>query len=314
MADLVNELVWSHSRAKLFATCLRAYWFNYYGSWGGWDAAAAACTRQAYVEKKLTTRAQWIGTVVHHAAELGVQLARRGRMVDVEQAVRHARERAWDDVRGSESGAWLSRPARRVGFAEHYYREPVDAAGWEAAVAEVERQVRVLYAHRIFRRIQVVPERVREVEELRRFRVGDAEVYVALDVLVDDGRGGVVIVDWKTGEAHDDATIAAQLGVYGLYVTQELGVPVDRVTAMHVNLRHATETRHPVGEAELAAARAEIAETMAAMRARLTDVGRNLARAEDHPPLPPGDPRCARCNFRRICGREWEGGQILSAT
>lgn len=304
MAELQNELVWSHSRAKLHAACRRAYWYTYYGSWGGWSAAAPAEARQAYLEKKLTTRAQWIGTVVHRMAEMGLELGRARGGDDVEGAVTHVRAVARGDIAGSASGAWRERPAKRVGFAEHYYAEPVGEAEWDAAVAEIERQVRALHANRLYRRLLDVPERIREVEELRRFPVGDVDVYVALDVLVDDGRGGLVIIDWKTGEAHDDATIAAQLGVYGLYVTEVLAADPDRITALHVNTRHGTETRHPVGPAEIAAARAEIAATTAAMRAGLVDVAGNVARVEDHPALPEGAPRCGHCNFRRICGRE----------
>ena len=78
MADLVNELVWSHSRSKAFAGCKRAYWFNYYGSWGGWDAAAPTDVRDAYVQKKLTTRAMWTGTVVHQVAEDALRRVRDG--------------------------------------------------------------------------------------------------------------------------------------------------------------------------------------------------------------------------------------------
>ena len=73
---------------------------------------------------------------------------------------------------------------------------------------------------------------------------------------------------------------------------------------MHVNLRHNVETVHPVGPVEIAAARAEIDTSLAAMRARLVDPVANLARAEDFPTLPPGSARCLRCNFRRSCGRE----------
>ncbi|MFN7147732.1 MAG: PD-(D/E)XK nuclease family protein, partial [Myxococcota bacterium] len=167
-----------------------------------------------------------------------------------------------------------------------------------------EWQVRVLFENRIFRRLAQVPERVMEVEELRRFRVGSTEVYVALDVLVADGKGGVVIIDWKTGEAHADAEIAAQLGVYGIYATQELGVPVDRVKAMHVNLRFTTETTHAVGPTEIEAARVEIETSVAVMRAKLRDVAANLADREDYPMLAEGDRQCRWCSFRRTCGRE----------
>jgi len=302
--ELRNELVWSHSRGRAFVECLRAYWFTYYGSWGGWETGAPAAVRQAYVEKKLTRRAMWTGTVVHGVAEEGLRLGRARGGDDVEDAVRFARWKAVTDITDSANGAWLERPARRTGFAEHYYGDAVDPAVWAAAIDEIERQVRNLHRSRIYTRLLEVPERIREVEELRRFPVGDAEVYVSLDVLVDDGRGGVVIIDWKTGDAHDDATIAAQLGVYGLYATQELGVPEDRIVAMHVNVRHEKEVRHPVGRAEIEAARQEIAHGVRAMRARLDDVAENLASFDRHPPLPAGDARCRGCNFRRSCGRE----------
>ena len=304
MADLVNELVWSHSRARTHSGCPRAYWLTYYGSWGGWDARAPAAVRAAYVQKKLTTRAMWTGTVVHGAAEEAIGRLRSGKWIDVEAGVELAVRTARADIEGSSSGRWLERPAKRTGFREHYYDEPVDGADWEAAIAEIERQVRGLYANRIFRRIAQVPDRVLEVEELRRFRVGSTDVYAALDVLMSDGSGGVVILDWKTGEAHADEEIAAQLGVYGIYATQQLGIAVDRVRAMHVNLRHGTETTHTVGPAEIEAARAEIEHSVGQMRAKLRDVATNAADPEDYPMVPEEDRRCRWCNFRRTCDRE----------
>lgn len=304
MAVLINELVWSHSRSRTFAGCPRAYWYTYYGSWGGWSKDVPAPVREAYVQKKLTTRAMWIGTVVHGAAEEGIRRMVGRRVVDPEAAVRTAVTRAQSDIEGSRSGAWLERAAKRTGFREHYYEEPIDPSAWDAALAEIERQVRGLYDNRIFRRIGQVPDRVMEVEQLRRFRVGSTEVYAALDVLMADGKGGVVIIDWKTGEAHNNDEIAAQLGVYGIYTTQELGVPTDRVKAMHVNLRHAVETTHVVGPPEIEAAREEIEAGVTEMRAKLRDVEANLADRADYPMVPEADGRCRWCSFRRSCARE----------
>lgn len=304
MADLVNELAWSHSRGRAFEACRRAYWFNYYGSWGGWARDAPEETRETYVQKKLTTRAAWIGTVVHGVAENALKRACAGHAVGgADAAARSARAQAERDVAGSESGDWLQRPAKRVGFAEHHYGEAISPERWTEALDEIERQVHVLWKHRIFRRLLTVRERIRQVEDLQRFTVGDVPVWVALDVLVEDGQGGMTIVDWKTGAQHDDAEIAAQLGVYGLYATQELGVALERVTALHVNLRFDTETRHEIGAAAIADARAAIAASVADMRAVLVDVPGNVARAEDFAKLPEGDPRCRGCNFRGVCGR-----------
>lgn len=304
MADLINELVWSHSRSRTFSGCPRAYWYTYYGSWGGWSTGLTGPVRDAYVQKKLTTRAMWIGTVVHGAAEEGIRRMVARRPLDLEGAVRTVLTRARNDIEGSRTGAWLQRAAKRTGFREHYYNEAIDPSVWDSAIGEIERQVRGLYDNRIFRRIGQVPDRVMEVEELRRFRVGSAEVYAALDVLMADGNGGVVIIDWKTGEAHSDGEIAAQLGVYGIYATQVLGVPTDRVKAMHVNLRHAVETTHAVGPTEIEAAREQIEANVSVMRAGLRDVPGNVADKNDYPMLPEGDARCRWCSFRRSCERE----------
>ena len=67
MADLQNEFSWSKSRHEKFSECRRAYFYTYYGSWGGWDAPAGSPVRELYVLKKLSSRWQWAGSVVHDA-------------------------------------------------------------------------------------------------------------------------------------------------------------------------------------------------------------------------------------------------------
>lgn len=298
MAVLKNELVWSHSRAKTFQWCRRAYWYTYYGSWGGWEADAPEATRNAWLQKKLTAVPAWVGTLVHGIAENLLKEAMQGEKPIEEEAADRAVRTANRQIRESERQ--LGRPGKATRFAEHYYDEKVE---WDPLVDEIERQVRGLFSNRIFRRLLEVPDRILEVEELRRFPVGDAEVYVSLDVLVSDGQGGAVILDWKTGESHKDEDIAAQLGVYGLYCAGPLGLDPSRLVAMHVNLRHATETRHPVGPAEVALAEQEIARSVAELRSVLTDVEKNVAGEDFFPLLPEGDPRCGSCRFRRSCLR-----------
>jgi hypothetical protein len=300
---LKNELVWSHSRARAFEGCARAYWYQYYGSFGGWEAEATAEQQQAWVEKKLTSIPMWLGSTVHRAAEIGLQLARDGEVPDVEQARAWARRTATRDLEDSASGRWRERPARRVGLKEHYYGESVPAAALDAALTEIDRQIQVLFAQRVFRRLLAVPQRIQEVEELQRFRDGDVEIYVSLDVLVANEHGGLVIVDWKTGAAHDDADIAAQLGVYGLYTTLVLGAAPGSLRAMHVNLREDRVVQHAVGPAEIAAARSEIGASISGMRARLRDVDANLADREAFPTEEEGSPHCRWCSFRGVCGR-----------
>src|SRR5512138_989447 len=86
MADLQNEFSWSKSRHEKFRECRRAYYFTYYGSWGGWEAPAGSAVRELYVLKKLSSRWQWAGSVVHEAIRQLLEKARlRGELTPVDQ-------------------------------------------------------------------------------------------------------------------------------------------------------------------------------------------------------------------------------------
>lgn len=305
MPELQNTFSWSHSRQQVFAACLRRYYLNHYAFWKGWEDHAPPGVREIYIQKKLTRRPMWLGTVVHGAAEdcLKALMARRPR--DKAQAIQRALTQARQDIEGSARGGYRANPTRIAGFQEHYY--PDDACppeAWDETLTEIQRQVSQLHEDPVYRRMTEVPDRLVEVEKLEQINVGDVPVWVKLDALVSDGRGGLVVVDWKTGRHHEDETIATQLGIYGLYCVQRHRAAPDRIQAMHVNLRTGERTKHPIGPAVLEQARAHVTESAAAMRRLLRDADRNKADAEDFPLLPPGAPSCRGCAFRRTCARE----------
>ena len=68
-----------------------------------------------------------------------------------------------------------------------------------------------------------MPERIRQIEDLNELHLNGVKVWVKLDVLMDDGQGGLVIVDWKTGRSHVDETVNTQLGIYGVYAKRNWG-------------------------------------------------------------------------------------------
>lgn len=298
---LKNQFSWSYSRHGMFEECLRKYYLSYYGSWGGWVRDGDPRTREIYVCKNLTTQRMWLGTVVHDCAEGALKALRDGAEPWAERAVELALERARRDIDDSREGRYKLDPKRHAGFQEHHYQEP--EPDWPALLDEIARQVRVLFGHPVFRRMLEVPERIVEIEVLRRIDISGVPVYVKLDALMSDGQGGLVIVDWKTGESHEDSEIAKQLGIYGIYAVSEKGATVDRVQALHVNLRHNTHTLHPIDASSLEETREFVSGSAARMRERLTDVPANEADAGRFPMLPEGDERCARCRFRGICGR-----------
>ena len=78
MAQLINELSWSHSRRNTFEECQRKYFYQYYGSWEGWLWNATQRQKELYLHKKLVNRWMWMGTVVHKTIEFLLKQHREG--------------------------------------------------------------------------------------------------------------------------------------------------------------------------------------------------------------------------------------------
>ena len=310
MADLKNEFSWSWSRHRAFETCLRRYYLQHYAFWGGWDPGSEA--REIYIQKKLNSRPQWIGTTVHQAAEWVLGQVRRGHYPPPERVVERYERAARRMVDESARGLFRIRPKKSPGFVDHYYDLNTPEDAWEADLQEISRQIRGLFDNRVFLRLTSVPGRIVEVERLEQLFVGDVPVWVSLDVLVSDGEGGFVVIDWKTGRAHDAETVVRQLGVYGAYVVQRYlrqdpgrveADQLDRVKVMYVNLREETYDTRDLDLAAMRETLATIDTSSARMRELLVDVGENVAKEADFPMLEEGAEACAHCAFRRTCGR-----------
>ena len=62
-----REFSWSYTRYSLFRKCPLAYYFHYYGSWGGWDSYCDKRTAEIYFLKKLQTADEWIELLIRKA-------------------------------------------------------------------------------------------------------------------------------------------------------------------------------------------------------------------------------------------------------
>ena len=142
MGALENNFTWSSSRDGTFQRCARQYWWQYYGSWGGWDRSAPSEAREAYVLKNLATRWAWVGTAVHETIE---SLLRRHQKdasgeelvferprtpeVQVEAEVEALTQRMRDQFKESREGHYRARPKKAFGLVEQPrpYRQTDDA-------------------------------------------------------------------------------------------------------------------------------------------------------------------------------------------
>ncbi len=305
MAELTNDFTWSKSRHEKFHECLRAYFYQYYGSWGGWEAEASSAVRELYVLKKLSSRWQWAGSLVHGALEELLERARRtGRFRELGEVVDRTRQRARHEWAGSREKSYWREPSRAAGLVEHEYAEPVPGQEWKRIWDEViEASLGAFYASEAFGRIRETPrDRWLGVDELDSWTFEGTKVWVAVDFAFKDEEGVVHVIDWKTGREREvDHT---QVGIYALYAQEKWGAPLDGVAGELVYLSTPTGERVTVSAdpASLDGCKDEMRRSIGAMRAALSDPDRNVAQLERFPQRSSAD-HCRRCPFRRPCGR-----------
>ena len=308
MPELQNEFTWSKSRHEKFSECRRAYFFTYYGSWGGWEAPAGSPVRELYVLKKLSSRWQWAGSIVHGALKQVLARAKvTGDLLPLEKVLARTRARARAEWSGSREKVYWREASRIVGLVEHEYAEPVADADWKRLYEQVvEGSLRAFYGSEVLDEIRRTPRQDwLTVDELDSWDFEGTKIWVAVDFAMKDRDGRVHVLDWKTGK--ERGVDHVQVGTYALYARQKWGVPVDGVVGGLVYLvgeNGAAGERVSVAAdpATLDRCREEMRASISEMRGALADPARNVAREEAFPRLDARE-ACRRCPFRRPCGR-----------
>ena len=298
---LTNDFSWSKSREGTFSECKRRYWFQYYGSWGGWEAQADPRTREIYILKQLVSRHVWVGQVVHEAIERTLrnhQASPKPLAVDVEEIVGITLNRMRSDFKDSRSGLYRARPKSR-GLIEHEYRLPVTDEDWKKAADIAERCLRNFYGSRLYAAILESPRGDwLEIEEYSSFDLDGVKVHVVLDFSYRQG-DEITIVDWKTGGS-DEAVNRFQLACYTIYAGRRWGAPPGKVRAVEYNLNRNQAVEHRLTEDDLDRTLSVVRGSIADMKRMLRDEARNVAVEDDFPRV--NDLRtCGRCNFARVC-------------
>jgi len=315
MGVLVNELSWSVSRQNLFDECRRAYYFNYYGAWGGWDSAAAERTRQLYILKNLKTLDMWAGAIVH---EVIAEALRRYQMkttpIRAAELQAHARQKlraGWVEAVNRE---WESSP-KKTNLRELYYGN-----GKSLPPAQTERiKGKINDALLAFAESAILKELLaasyltwKPIDKLDSFLLDGIKVWCAIDFAYTDPVGQLRIMDWKTG-AEDEDALKLQLACYAFFASEKWRVRPEQVRLFGVFLREGARCSEcAVDPGVLIDAKDRILSGAAAMRALLADAGKNEAH-EDNFPFCEGERSCSRCNFRQLCPR-WSAGAPATAS
>ncbi|MBI3846881.1 MAG: PD-(D/E)XK nuclease family protein [Planctomycetes bacterium] len=301
MAELKNEFSWSKSRHETFDECRRKYFYQYYGSWGGWSATAPEPARQLYRLKQIKNLHLEIGTAVHTTIEEILREIRSGRTPSptaARERVRTLLNQSWLESRGER---WRDEPKRYSCLFEHYYGPMPESERIDELRAKAFGCIDRFFALRWYPLIRESrPEDFLSVEDLDSFDLGGVRVFVKPDFAL--RRDGLhYLFDWKTGKATERD--ALQLACYAAFAGRKWGVAPDGIRIVIAYLGDAVADERFISAPEIQEALKSINASVERMRSLLVDVASNAARVEDFPQL--DDLRvCARCVFREACRPE----------
>ncbi|WNG19546.1 PD-(D/E)XK nuclease family protein [Cystobacter fuscus] len=307
-ASFTNDFSWSKSRHEKLQECSRAYYLYYYRSWGGWEAGAPAEVRELYLLKKLGNRYTWAGNIVHDALKDALLNWRAGLPVEPAKVEERALSRMREEFRLSRGKAYRTQKGRKTfsGLMEHEYEEQIPDEAWKQNAETVRSALAWFFQSRwpaLARSLK--PGQWLEVDagaDFSSFTLDGVKVFAIPDFAYTDADGFTVVVDWKTGKAREGYD--EQVLGYALYVSQRYRVPLEKVRASLVYLNDGLEHQVQVDQDAMEGFRARFTQSVARMRSLLADPATNTPREESAFPQAEDAATCARCVFRRPCGRE----------
>ena len=312
---ITNDLTWSVSRARLFRSCQRAYYYAYYGAWGGWSTDAPTEAQLLYRLKQMKTFALWGGSIVHEVIRDALtRCAMEQKPVVLEDLQMQARamlRKGWVE---SRDRAWMQDPKRATNLLEHYYGE-----GREIPREQTDALKESIYsALDNFVRCDTLAEVLRlpyncwaEIDKLESFIGGELpaddrapafplKVWCAIDLGYFDQQGTLHIIDWKTGAEHKEE-LRLQLACYALYAMKKYQLPLEKISLNGVILNDGGRlSPYAISQENLVAATDQMLKSACAMRGKLQDIAANTANEEDFE-FTQNHAFCTNCPYRQVC-------------
>jgi hypothetical protein len=288
------------SRDGVFQECPRQYYFQYYGSWGGWEFDAPERARNLYILKQLKNRAMWAGQVVHDCIKRSLDNISRGiSVLELEEILSITRDRMRQDFRSSRSGAYWDNPKTNCGLYEHEYEFDVPDEKWKETADHVDLCLRNFYNSDTYSELKSLPrDSFLEIEKFSKFDLDGDEVTIKLDCAARE-TDRIVIWDWKTGRT-EQLGLSFQMACYAYYASNAYRVPVKHVVTRRFELLQNEIYEESIGEASLDELLGYIRGSIKDMKSLLDDPQRNVAREEKFAKVERRE-ACYRCNFLKVC-------------
>jgi len=300
MTIFENDFSWSVSRDAVFKKCRRKYFYQYYGSWGGWSFDAENKTRTIYILKQLKTRQMWAGTRVHEAIAMILKSLQDGVKTNEDKVIDDTLGLMRTEFKSSLAKMYLSEPKTCALF-EHEYEVPVSDIEWKKNSEHVVDCLKLFFNSKVYGDIlNLSPDQWLEVEEFSSFYDQGIKIYSVFDFACRKNKE-VFIYDWKTGKDEHNL-FKIQLACYGLFATIKWDLNPDQIQLREFNLSNGNIYDVSLEVFDLDDIHKHIWNSIEDMLNCLEDRQTNTA-VEERFTFTENLKICKYCNYLRICPR-----------
>ncbi|GAA0859317.1 MULTISPECIES: PD-(D/E)XK nuclease family protein [Clostridium] len=304
------EKSWSISRIKTIKSCLREYYYTYYGSHRGWDPEASYEQKYSWRLKKLTNIWLAFGDVIHKAIKNIIDFKKNNidKEIDVDALKEFVRTNLNIIVKQSSRKdsilRWNEYPKGNM-LLEYYYDGKLEREDILEIKERIEQCVENIFESKTFFDINKGEYLdILEVDEgnFDYFFHEGVKVFALIDLLYLDNDRNIVIVDWKTGKQNEEDR--EQLLVYLLYVMEKYNVPVEKVKGRVEYLLQGEHVEYSFTNDDVEHIKNRISLEINVINALLVDENNNIPKDKDTFIMCGEDFKCNKCKYRRLCKKE----------
>ena len=302
MKKFKNEFSWSVSRDDVFNKCKRMYYFQYYGSWGGWEQEATDRTKMIYILKKLQSRQMWAGDKVHECIKKALSKIKAGiGKIDTEQKIETTLNLMRKEFLNSKNKKYLTDPKSCALF-EHEYELEVSEEEWRSNANNVVECLRLFFNSDVYEEIsQLSDNQWFELEQFPFFYLEDFKIYAVLDFAF-RRNDEIIIYDWKTGRENPEKD-KFQLACYSLFAIHKWNIESAKVKLVDFYLSKDNQNEFRLEDFKIDEIQDRIMNSIIEMIDLLDNAQGDIA-TEERFPFTDNEQICHYCNYGKICPKK----------
>ncbi|MGG7096887.1 PD-(D/E)XK nuclease family protein [Clostridium sardiniense] len=304
------EKSWSISRIKSIKSCLREYYYTYYGSHRGWEPEVSLERKRVWRLKKLTNIWIAFGDIIHEGIKgiVKYKINNKDSEIDVDKFKSFVRLKLNNIVRkSSRKGSklqWDEYPNGQM-LQEYYYEGKLDSEDISEVKERIEQCVENFFESKTFFDIQKGNFlKVLEVDEgnFDYIFINGVKVFAIIDMLYIDDKGHCIIVDWKSGKHNEDNK--EQLLVYALYVMEKYKIPVENIRGRIEYLFTGENYEFEITNEEIEEIKLRVEQEINVIDAMLSDKEINKPKDKEMFIMRDEDYKCNKCKYKILCEEE----------